>query len=165
MQVGDVPPASRSVMAFVEAAERCGIARIDDISVAGDEGTGLLQATIHRGIRQTTYDAFIAPVRSRGSLTLWTGGHVRRVVVENRQARSVEIMQRGAMHTLHAAREVTVCAGTLKTPQLLMLSGIGNGDHLRLRASGRNFICPVLTKPAGPLQCACQGPDQGGLVA
>lgn len=131
MKVGDVTPVCRTVMAFVEAAERCGIARIDDLSVAGEEGAGVLQATIHRGIRQTTYDAFIAPVRSRGNLTLLTGTHVRRVLLENRQAKGVEIVQGGAVHTLRAAREVVLCAGALNTPQLLMLSGIGNGDHLR----------------------------------
>lgn len=131
MKVGDVTPISRSVQAFVDAAERCGIPRIDDLSVAGEEGVGLLQATIHRGIRQTTYEAFIAPVHSRRNLTVLTGTQVRRVVIEGGQARAVEVVQDGVVRQLRAAREVILCAGTLNSPQLLMLSGVGDSDHLR----------------------------------
>jgi choline dehydrogenase len=131
MKVGDVSPVSRSVRAFVEAAAHCGVTRIEDLSVAGEEGAGVLQATIHRGVRQTTYDAFIAPVRSRPNLGVRTGVHVQRVVVENGRANAVEIVQEGVARRVAATREVVLCAGTLNTPQLLMLSGIGNADHLQ----------------------------------
>lgn len=130
MKVGDVVSVSRSVGAFVAAAESCGIARIDDLSVAGEEGAGLLQATIHRGRRQTTYDAFIAPVRSRPNLDVWPDAHVRRVMLEGGSATGVEVLHAGGVRRLHAAREVVLCAGTLNSPQLLMLSGIGDQQHL-----------------------------------
>jgi choline dehydrogenase len=129
MKVGDVAPVSRAVLAFVEAAGRCGISRRDDLSVAGEEGAGRLQATIHRGLRQTAYDAYIAPVRSRRNLIVRGGVHVTRVNLNGGEATGVEVLQGGAVQSLKALREVVVCTGALNSPQLLMLSGIGNGDH------------------------------------
>ena len=130
MRVGDVAPVSRAVLAFIEAAAECGVTPQEDLSVVGEEGVGRLQATIHRGLRQTAYEAFIGPVRSRRNLTVWSNVHVRRVLLENREARGVEILQGGMVRHVSATREIILSAGALNTPQLLMLSGIGNGDHL-----------------------------------
>src|SRR5205823_4351057 len=114
-----------------EGAHRCGIARAEDLSVAGEEGVGLLQATIHKGVRQSSYDAFVAPVRHRKNLTILTGVHVLRVLLEGRTAVGVEVLEGGQRRTLRAAREVILSAGVTNSPHLLMLSGIGDGDHLQ----------------------------------
>ncbi|RDK06512.1 GMC family oxidoreductase [Cupriavidus lacunae] len=130
LKISDAAPASRAVQAFIEAAHRCGIERVDDLSVAGEEGVGLLQATIHKGVRQTTYDAFIAPVRHRGNLDVLTEAHVARVLVEGAAAVGVEVIENGKLRTIRAAREVILSAGVTNSPHILMLSGIGDAEHL-----------------------------------
>jgi choline dehydrogenase len=131
MKISDVAPKSRAVRAFVAAAQQCGIERVDDLSVAGEEGVGFLQATIHNGVRQTTYDAFIAPVSHRKNLTVLTGVHVRRVILERTVATGVEVVFDGAVRVFKANREVILSAGVTNSPQLLMISGIGDGAHLQ----------------------------------
>lgn len=131
LKVSDAAPASRAVLAFIEAAHRTGINLVEDLSVAGEEGVGLLQATIRKGVRQSSYDAFIAPVRQRPNLKVLTGAHVLRVVLEGRKATGIEVLEGGQRRTIRAAREVVLSAGVTNSPHLLMLSGIGDGEHLR----------------------------------
>jgi choline dehydrogenase len=130
-KVSDPTPPSRAVQAFVEAAVGCGITRRSDLSVAGEEGAGLLQTTIDKGVRQSTYDAFIAPVKHRGNLTVMTNAHVARVVIQDNEAVGIEIIEGDQRSILRATREVVLSAGVLNSPHLLMLSGIGEGNHLQ----------------------------------
>lgn len=131
LKVSDAAPASRAVRAFIEAAHLCGIHRVDDLSVAGEEGVGLLQATIHNGVRQTSYDAFIAPVLHRRNLDVLTDAHVTRVLMEGHAAVGVEVIENGQRRTIRASREVVLAAGVTNSPHILMLSGIGDAEHLR----------------------------------
>lgn len=131
LKVSDATPASRAVLAFIDAARNCGIHYVDDLSVAGEEGVGLLQATISKGVRQSSYDAFIAPVRHRKNLAVLTGAHVLRVILEDRTAVGIEVLDQGNRRTIRAAREVILSAGVANSPHLLMLSGIGDGEHLQ----------------------------------
>jgi choline dehydrogenase len=121
----------RSVEAFIEAARQRGIPYVADLSSAGEEGVGVLQATIRDGVRQSAYDAFIAPVRNRRNLTVRTGVHVRRIVFQGRRATGVEVLERDQVSEVRASREVVICAGALSSPHLLMLSGIGDGGMLQ----------------------------------
>lgn len=131
LKVSDAAPASRAVHAFIDAAYECGVARVDDLSVAGEEGTGLLQATVHKGVRQTSYEAFIAPVRSRPNLDVVSSVQVLRVIIEGGQATGVEVLEAGQRRILRASREVILSAGVTNSPHLLMLSGIGDGEQLQ----------------------------------
>lgn len=130
LKVSDATPASRAVQGFIEAAHRCGITRIEDLSVAGEEGVGLLQATIHNGVRQSNYEAFIAPVLNRSNLDVLPDAHVTRIVMEDGAATGIEFVEKGQLRKVHAAREVIVSAGAANSPHLLMLSGIGDAAHL-----------------------------------
>jgi choline dehydrogenase len=120
-----------SVVDFVEAARRAGIPRIEDFTGVEHEGAGILQSNIRDGVRQSAYDAFLAPVRNRPNLVVRTGAHVRRVLIEDRQAKGVEVLERGEIVSYQARREVILCGGALASPQLLMLSGIGDGEQLQ----------------------------------
>jgi choline dehydrogenase-like flavoprotein len=104
-----------------------GIPRIDDYNGAEMEGASLLQTTTRKGRRHSAAEAFLKPVRKRVNLTVETGAHARRIVVENGRAAAVE-HDKG---TARAAGEVILAAGAYGSPQLLMLSGIGPADHLR----------------------------------
>jgi choline dehydrogenase len=120
-----------SVIDFVEAAHRTGLPRIDDFTGVEEQGAGVLQATIRNGVRQSAYEAFIAPVRHRPNLVVRTNVHVRKVLFEDHEATGVEVIEDGNVRTYNSRREVIICAGALASPQLLMLSGIGDGQALQ----------------------------------
>lgn len=116
---------------FLQAAERMGIARNPDCNGAEQEGGALIQATIRSGRRVSAADAFLRPVRKRANLTVATGAHTHRILIENGRARGVRFERRGQILTAQAEREVILSAGAYGSPQLLMLSGIGPAEHLR----------------------------------
>jgi choline dehydrogenase len=116
---------------FIEAASRNGVPRFENLTGTEAEGVGFLQTNIRNGVRQSAYSAFVAPVRQRPNLTIQSGVHVRRILFEDREAAGVEVLQYGQLRTIRATREIVVSAGTLNSPQLLMLSGIGDGNALQ----------------------------------
>ncbi|MDE0050362.1 MAG: choline dehydrogenase [Rhodospirillales bacterium] len=117
--------------AFVAAGREAGHPVNDDFNGAEQEGVGRYDFTIRRGRRCSASAAFLDPVRHRRNLTIATGCPVRRVVMGAGRATGVEVAQGGETQALRAEREVILCAGTVNSPQLLMLSGIGPGDDLR----------------------------------
>ena len=117
--------------AFVEAGREAGWPVNDDFNGAEQEGFGRYDFTIRRGKRCSTSTAFLRPVRRRRNLAVMTDCLVRRVVVDGGRASGVEVAEGAGRRTVRAEREVILCGGTVNTPQLLMLSGIGPGDALR----------------------------------
>ena len=117
--------------AFIEAGRQAGHPVNDDFNGAEQQGFGRYDFTIRRGKRCSTSVAFLQPIRHRRNLTIMTDCLVRRVVVEGDHATGIEIAQRADVRTIRAEREVILCAGTVNSPQLLMLSGIGPGDELK----------------------------------
>ncbi len=134
--------------AFVEAAAELGFKRSADLAGAELASFGLYQVTQHRGRRWSAAKGYLEPARSRRNLEVRTGVHVRSVRVEDRKAKGVEYLAGGRMHRVDARREVLLCAGAVGSPQLLMLSGIGEGEALHrqgievlhpLRGVGKNL--------------------------
>jgi choline dehydrogenase len=117
--------------AFTEAAQAAGLPYNDDTNGATREGVGPADVTASAGRRFSAARAYLKPIRNRPNLKIVTGAHVRRIVIEDRRATGVEYDHRGRTETARAAREVIVSAGAIHSPQILMLSGIGNGQHLR----------------------------------
>lgn len=117
--------------AAVEAAVEVGHARASDIGGGLEEGFGWVDLNIVDGARQSAADAYLRPVLGRPNLTVITDARVTRLNIRNGRCTGVEYV-RGEEH-LHAdaIREVVLCAGTVGSAQLLMLSGIGPADHLR----------------------------------
>ena len=116
--------------AFVEAGREAGHPVNDDFNGAEQLGFGRYDFTIRRGKRCSTSTAFLRPVRHRRNLTIVTDCLVRRVVVQGGRATGVEVADRDRARSIRAAREVILCGGTVNSPQLLMLSGIGPGEEL-----------------------------------
>jgi len=131
MTISDPAVKHPSAYAFLEAARQNGIPTLDQISGVEEHGAGFLQATIADGIRQTAYSAYLAPVRNRPNLVVHDSTHVSRIVFENKQATGVEVIEGQAKRIIAARREVIVCAGALNSPQVLMLSGIGDAGMLQ----------------------------------
>ena len=125
----EVHPAARD---FISACAAAGIPPSDDLNAPPYPSVGLRQYTIRNGRRHSVYKAFIEPVREqRRNLTILTDAVVTRVVLDGGDAVGVEVIQGGHKRIIHAAREVILSAGALASPQLLMLSGIGDGGELQ----------------------------------
>jgi len=118
-------------VAFVEAGQQAGHPYNDDTNGSRREGFGPTDVTAWKGRRQSTAAAYLRPVRSRPNLEVLTRAHVTRVLFEGRRAVGVELRVRGASRAVRAEREVILSAGALNSPQLLMLSGVGDPRHLR----------------------------------
>ena len=117
--------------AYIAAGVRAGHPFTDDYNGAQQHGFGWAQWTIRQGRRDSTARAYLHPVLGRRNLTVHTGALARRIVLEGGRAVGVEFTQGGESEVVRATREVILCGGSINTPQLLMLSGIGDPDHLR----------------------------------
>jgi choline dehydrogenase len=122
--------------AWVEAGRQFGLPRNADFNGATDFGVGAYQLTIRDGWRSSAAIAFLHPVRFRSNLTVVTGAHVTRVLFEGAVATGIEWLQDNAQHSAHADREVILSAGSIQTPQILQLSGVGPADLLRRHGIG-----------------------------
>jgi choline dehydrogenase len=116
--------------AFLAAAGDAGFPVVDDLNTDVVEGFGRIDTNIANGRRASTALAYVPPARQRGNLDVLSEAVAARIVIENGRARGVEILRRGTRETVRAEREVILCGGTVNSPQLLMLSGIGPADHL-----------------------------------
>jgi choline dehydrogenase len=117
--------------AFVNACEQSGIPHNNDFNGAEQEGAGRMQFTIKNAKRCSTAQAFLKPALSRDNLTVYTGVHVKQVLIKNDKAIGVEFFVRDrCCEQVHANKEVILCGGAFASPQLLMLSGIGSKEEL-----------------------------------
>ncbi|RWP36203.1 MAG: choline dehydrogenase [Mesorhizobium sp.] len=119
--------------AYFRAGQEMGIPFNPDFNGVAQEGVGYYQLTQKDARRSSASVAYLRPIRARKNLTVRTGVLVTRIVVENRRAVGVEIVDRpgGAKKILRAEREVIVSSGAIGSPKLLMQSGIGPADHLK----------------------------------
>ena len=116
---------------FVQAAVQAGYSHNRDFNGEQQEGFGVYQVTHRNGERFSAAKAYIAPNLGRPNLQVITEAHTTRVLMEGGRAIGVEYRQGGQLKQLKAAREVLLSAGALKSPQLLMLSGIGPAAQLQ----------------------------------
>ena len=114
---------------FLEAGEELGFPVGDINAQFEDSGFSLAHTTTSQGFRAGAYEAF-AEQFVGGNLTVMTHAHVTRVLIEEGKAVGVEVDRFGDRLRLEASREVVLSAGTIGTPQILMLSGIGDRQHL-----------------------------------
>lgn len=118
-----------STAVFLKAAAEIGL---DVIPANGDIGEGVTQTMVSQrnGTRFSTADGYLKPARNRPNLTVRTGAQATRVVFEMTRAVGVEYVVGGSKRTARASREIILAGGSINTPQLLMLSGIGARDEL-----------------------------------
>ncbi len=122
--------------AFAAAAVQAGIPATDDFNGGDNEGVGYFEVNQRRGWRWNTAKAFLRPTcERRDNCTLWTGAQAMKLIMTtaaNGQplCSGVEVLRDGQRVAVHAAREVILSAGSVNSPQLLQLSGIGPADLL-----------------------------------
>ncbi len=130
LKVSDPRYKSAACQAFVAAAQEQGAVPNPDFNGPRQDGVGWYQVTQRDGRRCSTAVAYLHPAMSRPNLTVHTEALVTRVLLEGSQAVGVTYLRRGETETARANAEVILCGGAVNSPQLLMLSGIGPGDHL-----------------------------------
>ncbi len=129
--------------AWVEAAQNAGYPFNADYNGATQEGVGYFQLTAHKGRRCSAAVAYLKPVLNRPNLRVVTSAMATRVLLEEKRATGVEYRgPDGQLATVKAKREVILSGGSINSPQLLMLSGIGDPDHLT-----KNGIKPIHKLP------------------
>ena len=117
--------------AFVEAGQQAGYALNPDFNGADQEGFGKYQFTIQGGRRKSTAATFLKEARKRSNLMVQTGALTQRVVFDGTRAVGVTYKRKGKEETVRANREVIVASGAINSPQILLLSGIGDAAHLK----------------------------------
>jgi choline dehydrogenase len=123
--------------AFAQAAEQAGIARSNDFNRGNNEGVGYFEVNQKNGWRWNTAKAFLRPsCNGRPNFTMWTDAQVARLIIGTdpdgrRRCTGAQVWDGRQMTRVHAAREVILCAGSIGSPHLLQLSGIGPAQLLR----------------------------------
>ncbi len=116
---------------FLQACQDYGIPFNPDYNGAQHDGCYRVQVTQRDGERLSAAAAFIHPHLGRPNLDVRTGAHITRVLFEGRRAVAVEYVAQGSRRVVRARREVIMSAGAFGTPQILMASGLGPGEHLQ----------------------------------
>jgi choline dehydrogenase-like flavoprotein len=116
---------------MIAAGTATGLSRVQDLNESDDQRIGYAMSTIKNGRRVSASTAFLKPVLHRPNLTVRTHTTVRRLVLESGRAVGVEISHRGGTAVMRANREVILSMGSLNTPKVLQLSGIGPREVLK----------------------------------
>jgi choline dehydrogenase len=117
--------------AFIAAAEEAGHRRNDDFNGAEQDGVGPLQLTVRNKRRCSAAVAYLRPALKRPNLRLEIRALAQRVLFEGRRAVGLEYAQDGVVHHARVRGEVILAGGSINSPQLLQLSGVGPGELLR----------------------------------
>ncbi|KAJ8015837.1 hypothetical protein DPEC_G00000500 [Dallia pectoralis] len=117
--------------AFIEAGHQAGYPVTDDMNGFQQEGLGWMDMTVYKGKRWSSASAYLRPVLNRTNLKTEVGCLTTRILFNGNRAVGVEYSQNGRKNQVFADKEVILSGGAINSPQLLMLSGVGNGDDLK----------------------------------
>ena len=118
-------------LAWIEAGRQAGYPYTPDFNGASQEGFGPLDCTMANGRRSSAAACYLTPALARPNLTVITKAQATRILIEKGRAVGVEYARKKQKHEIHAAREIIVCGGSINSPQLLLLSGIGPAGEIR----------------------------------
>lgn len=118
-------------MAFIRAGMEMGLNYVNDFNGKNQEGIGYYQTTTHNGARASTARSYLARVKDNPHLTVVTDAFVEKINLSGKRAESVTFRLKGQNVTIRAKKEVIVSAGAIGSPKVLLLSGIGPGEHLK----------------------------------
>jgi len=116
--------------AFIDAGDEAGYGKTDDYNGYRQEGFGAMHMTVKKGVRASTSNAYLRRAMQRSNLTLKTGVLSHKVVFEGKKAVGIEFSNNGHTQQVNARKEVILSAGSVGSPQLLQLSGVGPKDVL-----------------------------------
>ncbi|WP_244609988.1 GMC family oxidoreductase [Lampropedia puyangensis] len=121
--------------AFAQACVEAGIPATEDFNSGNNEGVSYFEVNQRSGWRWNTAKAFLRPIQNRKNLTIWTQSQVQRLIMQKQsngtwRCMGAQVNQQGQSLTVHAHREVVLSAGSIGSPHILQLSGIGAGALL-----------------------------------
>lgn len=131
LSVSDQKWANPTSRAFIESAAALQLPQTDDFNDANQAGFGLYQVTQKDGERWSAARAYVEPLRGKANLDIRTGALVKKLVIKEGRITGVAIKRGRNSETVHARKGVILSAGAFNSPQILQLSGIGPGEHLR----------------------------------
>ena len=130
--VSELREPNPTTVAFLAACAELGMHRLGELNEPDNTGFALTPVTQRRGLRHSAADAYLHPMRRRPNLTVLTGAHVQRILFDGTRATGVEYRDAaGITQRVTVTGEVILSAGAVNSPQLLMLSGIGDPEQLR----------------------------------
>jgi len=132
--------------AFLRGGEQAGFSITPDHNGYQQEGLHVAQAFIHQGLRCSSARAYLHPAHHRRNLRVLSRAHVTRILMEQGVAIGVTLEHQDQTRSVRAHREVILCAGAFNTPQLLMLSGVGDPDALRQHGIAVQAAVPAVGK-------------------
>jgi choline dehydrogenase len=130
VNVADLILVNPLTRAFLAGAKEIGFVQNMDFNGAAQDGAGLYEVTQKNGQRHSAADAYLRPALARPNLTVVSNAHATRVLIENGRAIGVAFLRSGVAEQARATSEVILASGTVNSPQLLMLSGIGPANDL-----------------------------------
>jgi choline dehydrogenase len=119
-----------STLDFIASGAALGLPEKTDLNDEQQEGVGFLHFTIQGGQRHSTADAFLAKARHRPNLRVETDAPAKKILFAGKRAQAVIYRKGDVLHRVDARREIVLCGGTINSPKLLMLSGIGPAAQL-----------------------------------
>jgi choline dehydrogenase len=125
LKVSDIAAKHELIEAFIDGAQQIGVPRTEDFNGAAQEGAGYYQLTTHKGWRCSTAKAYLTPAKHRPNLRIETNALAGKLVFEGRRAVGITYRQGGELKMARCRAEVLLSAGSIQSPQLLQLSGIG----------------------------------------
>ncbi len=131
IHVTNPPPRLPLFAALIRAAGEVGIPHNEDYNGVAQDGIAMSQASIASGRRMSTARCYLDPIRSRSNLHIETNALAEGLILDGKRCTGIRYSVRGDQRKARAAREVVVSAGTINSPQLLELSGIGQPERLR----------------------------------
>ena len=116
---------------IMSAAQQVGIPRNSDYNGENQEGIAMSQATISKGRRMSTAYCYLNPIKHRKNLTILSDAQTSSLILEGKKCTGVQFQHKNETRQVNASRQVVLCAGTINSPQLLELSGIGCPELLK----------------------------------
>ncbi len=146
---------------FQNAAEECGIPKTNDFNTGDNTGIGFFQFTTNHNksllkLRCSAAKGYLNPIKKRKNLKIITGAHVQKINFEGKKAQSVSFFQDNEVITVKAQREIILSAGSIGSPHILQVSGVGDSNKLKkcgiqtiheLKGVGKNLQDHLMFRP------------------
>ncbi len=144
--VSDIAEPNPLTLAFVESGIQFGLPHTTDFNGESQHGVGVYQTMTRNARRSSTGVGYLRPALKRPNLSLKTEVHATRIVLDGTRAVGVDVLENGSIRRYTATKEILVTSGGIGSPKLLMLSGIGDPDHLKEVGVGVKVALPGIGK-------------------
>ena len=124
--------------AFLNASSEAGHKVNPDMNGEYQEGMGMFDTTIHNGQRASVSKYYLNPAKKRKNLNIFLNSFVEKIIFEGKKAIGIEVKIKNKVKKIYAEKEIILSGGSINSPHLLMLSGVGDADHLKQR--GINIV-------------------------